>query len=305
MSWTAAQTPDCSGKHFLITGANSGIGLAAAEQILQAGGAVTMACRNPTKANAAKAALEAKVKGAQISILIVDLADLSSIEAAANTLHEQGQRFFALVNNAGIMAIPRRETADGFEMQLGTNHLGHFALTLRVLGLIDDRVVNVSSGAHRAGRLNKADLMHKSSYNRWTVYGQSKLANLLFTFALHRRLRAAGDTRKAVACHPGYSATNLQGVAAKMENSSVKERFWEALNSVVAQSADQGAWPTTYAATMPIRSGTYWGPTGIGEMWGPVTKVGTTKAARNEADQEWLWAESERLTGLTWEAARA
>lgn len=300
MTWTAAQTPDLSGKHFVITGGNSGIGLESAAQLLAAGAQVTLACRNPTKAAAAEAQLEARVPGAGVKTVPLDLSDLSQVSAAVETLRSRGERIFGLINNAGIMAIPRMETADGFEMQLGTNHLGHFALTLGLLDLIDDRVVNVSSQAHRGGRLHRDDLMLVQGYNRWAAYGQSKLANLLFTFALHRRFQEAKLHRKVLACHPGYSATNLQGASARLAKSSLKERWWDFANGVAAQSAEKGAWPTTYAASMPAKSGTYWGPAGLGELWGPVTRVRCSKGAWNIDNQEWLWQESERLTGTDW-----
>lgn len=305
MTWTAAQTPDLSGKHFVITGGNSGIGLECAAQLLAAGGQVTLACRNPDKAAAAEGELAVRVPGAQVATVALDLSDLASVATAVQTLRSRGERIHGLLNNAGIMAIPRMETQDGFEMQLGTNHLGHFALTLGLLDLIDDRVVNVSSQAHRGGRLHRDDLMLTRRYNRWAAYGQSKLANLLFTFGLHRRLKAAGVHRKVLACHPGYSATNLQGASARLTQSSLKERWWDFANGVAAQSAEKGAWPTTYAASMPAKSGTYWGPAGLGELWGPVTRVRCSKAAWDTDNQDWLWNESERLTGYTWEAAVA
>ncbi len=302
MTWTAAQTPDLAGKHFVITGGNSGIGLECAAQLLAAGGRVTLACRNPDKAAAAEGQLGFRVPGAEVASVPLDLSDLASVAAAVATLRRRGERIYGLINNAGIMAIPRTETKDGFEMQLGTNHLGHFALTLGLLDLVDDRVVNVSSQAHRGGRLHRHDLMLVDRYNRWVAYGQSKLANLLFTFALHRRFAAAGVHRKVLACHPGYAATNLHGASARFTQSGVKERWWAFANGVAAQSAAKGAWPTTYAASMPAKSGTYWGPAGLAELWGPVTRVRCSKAAWDTDSQEWLWQESERLTGYTWDA---
>lgn len=300
MSWTGADTPDVSGKHFVITGGNSGIGLEAAVILARRGGHVTLACRNPQKAEAAQQRVQAAAPDARVDLLQLDLADLSSIRAAAAELHARGDRITALVNNAGVMAIPPRKTADGFEMQLGTNHLGHFAWTLQVLDLVDDRVVNVSSVAHRTGRLRIDDLMFERRYNKWAVYGQSKLANLLFTFALDRRLRAAGSPLKAVACHSGYSSTNLQMVGPEMSGSGLMRSVMSAANNLVAQSAEAGSWPTVYAATMPVDGGTYWGPDGIGEMRGRVGPASVARQGRVEADQEALWAKSEALTGVRW-----
>jgi len=300
MSWTGADTPDVSGKHFVITGGNSGIGLEAAVILARRGGHVTLACRNPKKAAAAQQRVQSSAPGARVDLLQLDLADLSSVRTAAAELHTRGHRVAALVNNAGVMAIPRRETADGFEMQLGTNHLGHFAWTLQVLDLVDERVVTVASVAHRMGRLRRDDLMFTRGYNKWLAYGQSKLANLLFTLGLEKRLRAAESAVKAVACHPGYASTNLQHVGPQMTGSGLMGGVMKLGNGLIAQSAEAGAWPTVFAATMPVDGGTYWGPDGLGEMRGRVGPAAVSRRARDAADQDALWAQSEALTGVSW-----
>jgi NAD(P)-dependent dehydrogenase (short-subunit alcohol dehydrogenase family) len=207
-----------------------------------------------------------------------------------------------LVNNAGVMAPPRRTTADGFELQLGTNHLGHFALTglllARLEGHEDARVVTVSSGAHRMGKIDFANLQRERHYNRWTAYGQSKLANLLFMYELERRLRAAGSTVRSLAAHPGYAATNLQAAAPPL----VDRMVMRVGNAVFAQSAEMGALPVLYAATYPgLPGGTYVGPSGIAESRGHPVVVSSSAAARDPQVAGRLWAVSEELTGVTYD----
>jgi NAD(P)-dependent dehydrogenase (short-subunit alcohol dehydrogenase family) len=206
-----------------------------------------------------------------------------------------------LVNNAGVMAIPRRETADGFEMQFGTNHLGHFALTGLLLDTLlaapGARVVNVSSGGHRIGRIRFEDLQWERSYYKWFAYGQSKLANLLFTFELQRRADAARAKLLAVGCHPGYAATNLQAAGPRMRGSSGMESLWGTMNGMFAQSAAMGALPTLYAATSPeVHGGDYIGPNGVGELWGSPVTVKCSAAAKDPAVAAKLWDVSEQLT---------
>jgi NAD(P)-dependent dehydrogenase (short-subunit alcohol dehydrogenase family) len=201
-----------------------------------------------------------------------------------------------------VMAPPRRETADGFELQIGTNHLGHFALTGLLIGSMhgreDARVVTVSSGAHRMGRISFDDLQGERRYNRWRAYGQSKLANLLFMFELDRRLRAAGSKVTSLAAHPGYAATNLQSASAP----TIDRLVMVVTNFVLAQSAEMGALPLLYAATEPgLEGGTYVGPDGIGEQRGHPKLVVPNRAARNESAARRLWAVSEELTGVNYE----
>jgi hypothetical protein len=215
----------------------------------------------------------------------------------------QHQALHVLCNNAGVMAIPYRQTADGFEMQFGTNHLGHFALTGllldRLIATEGARVVNVASGAHRFGSIRFDDLQWKNGYRKWRAYGQSKLANLLFTLELQRKVDAAGKKLLCVACHPGYAATNLQAVGPKMSGSSMMEYLSEAGNRLLAQSAAMGALPTEYAAVAPdVKGGDYIGPDGMAELWGHPAHVGRSAAAQDGAAASRLWEVSEQLTNV-------
>jgi NAD(P)-dependent dehydrogenase (short-subunit alcohol dehydrogenase family) len=223
----------------------------------------------------------------------LDLASLASVRSFAADLEGPVD---VLINNAGVMALPHRTTADGFEMQFGTNHLGHFALTGLLLGRLRDRVVTLSSGAHRIGRIDFDDLQHEKSYRRWEAYGQSKLANLLFTYELQRRLIAAGSPLRAVACHPGYAATNLQ-----FHTESFQDAAMGLFNKVFAQSSAMGALPTLYAATVPdIPPAAFVGPDGLGEQRGHPKLVGSSGRSKDEVAAARLWTESERLTGVTY-----
>ncbi|AXK86631.1 NAD(P)-dependent dehydrogenase, short-chain alcohol dehydrogenase family [Nocardia farcinica] len=285
--WDTANIPDQSGRTFIVTGANSGLGAVAARALARAGADVVLACRNLAKAEKVAAEI-----GARATVRELDLADLASVRAfAAGT-----ERVDVLINNAGVMAVPHRTTADGFEMQIGTNHLGHFALTGLLLDKITDRVVTVSSGAHAVGRIDLADLnWERRRYQRWLAYGQSKLANLLFAYELQRRLSAAGSPILSVAAHPGYAATELQ---------SHTETFLDSVmnvgNRILAQTAEMGALPELFAATMPVEPGAFYGPTGLGGMRGYPGRCGSTKASRDERVAGELWALSERLTGVTY-----
>jgi len=294
---TKLDLPDQTGRTAVITGANSGIGLEAARALAGAGAQVIMACRDTNKGEAAAAAIRTALPSAKLAVAKLDLASLDSVRAFAAS-HEQ-EHLDLLINNAGVMVPPYRKTADGFELQLGTNHLGHFALTGLLLGQLlgtpGARVVNVSSTAHKIGRIDFDDLQSERSYQRWRAYGQSKLANLLFTFELDRRLRAAGSELRSLAAHPGYSATNLQFAATP---SRIERIGSTVLNRVVAQSAEQGAEPTLYAATADIPSGSFVGPDGFQEMRGKPTLVKATRAARDEDVAARLWEISEQLTDV-------
>jgi NAD(P)-dependent dehydrogenase (short-subunit alcohol dehydrogenase family) len=284
--WTAADLPSQAGRTIVVTGANSGIGLVAARELARSGANVVLAVRNAAKGEAAAAQIG---HGAQVRPL--DLASLESVRAFAAAWEGP---LDVLVNNAGVMATPETRTADGFELQFGTNHLGHFALTGLLLDRITDRVVTVSSGAHRIGKIHLDDLNWEKGYKRWPAYGQSKLANLLFTFELQRRLAAAGSPVRALAAHPGYASTNLQ-----FHTASIQDRLMGVMNHVLAQSADMGALPTLFAATQDLPGGSYVGPDGIGEQRGHPKLVGCTAAARDEAVAAQLWERSEALTGVT------
>jgi NAD(P)-dependent dehydrogenase (short-subunit alcohol dehydrogenase family) len=286
----------------VVTGANSGLGLATARELARAGARVVLACRNVAKGEAARREIEAAAPGAPLELEELDLARLESVRAFAERFRSSHDGLDLLINNAGVMAPPRRETADGFELQLGTNHLGHFALSGRLIGAMegreDARVVTVSSQAHRTGRIAFDNLGGERRYFRWRAYGQSKLANLLFALELERRLSAAGSTIKSMAAHPGYAATNLQFAAPPLADRLVMK----ILNAVVAQSEEMGALPILYAATEPgLPGGSYAGPDGLGEQRGHPRRVAPNGAARDEAVAKRLWELSEQMTGVSFE----
>jgi NAD(P)-dependent dehydrogenase (short-subunit alcohol dehydrogenase family) len=267
---------------------------------------VVLACRDPRKAGAAQDAVRAQAPQASVDLLPLDLASLASIRDFAKAFADRHARLDVLVNNAGVMAIPRRTTADGFEMQLGTNHLGHFALTGLLLPALlatgSSRVVTVSSTAHRGGRMHWDDLHGEQRYTRWGAYGQSKLANLLFSYELARRAETAGHALVAAACHPGYSATNLQFVGARMDGSRWMESVMSAANRLFSQDAAMGALPTLYAATAPeVRGGDYIGPDRFFETWGHPKKVSSNARSRDRDAARRLWEISEQMTGVRYE----
>jgi NAD(P)-dependent dehydrogenase (short-subunit alcohol dehydrogenase family) len=306
-AWTSDDIPDLSGKTIVVTGGNSGIGYEAALEFARKRAQVILACRDLGKARTAAAQISAASPGANVEVMALDLSNLASIRGFADAFHLQHHALHVLCNNAGVMALPYRLTADGFEMQFGTNHLGHFALTGLLLDLIlatnGARIVNVSSGAHRMGRIRFDDLQWKHGYRKWMAYGQSKLANLLFTFELQRRADSAGAKLMSVACHPGYAATNLQAAGPRMQGSSMLESIFSVGNSLFAQSAAMGALPTLYAATSPAVSGRdYIGPDGMAEMWGHPTTVGCSAAARDASSAKKLWEVSEQLTDVHYNA---
>jgi NAD(P)-dependent dehydrogenase (short-subunit alcohol dehydrogenase family) len=263
---------------------------------------VVIACRDTAKGETAAAEIRLQVPGADLDVRALDLADLASVRGFVARLGGERDQVDLLINNAGVMAPPRRTTVDGFESQFGTNHLGHFALTGLMLPFLlaapAPRVVTLSSGAHRIGKMNFDDLQGERSYNNWRAYGQSKLANLLFCFELDRRARAAGTELMSLAAHPGYAATNLQfaGPAAFYEKA-----IMTVTNRVLAQSAEMGALPTLYAATVPdLPGGAFIGPDGFMEQRGHPHIVTATGRAYDEADWRRLWEISEELTGVSY-----
>ncbi len=304
LRWTARDMPDLSGRTAIVTGANSGIGFHTARELAAHGAAVTLAVRNTDKGAEAAARILAEAPTATVEVEVLDLADLSSVRAFADRwslAHVDGLDL--LINNAGVMAIPRTLTADGLEMQLGTNHLGHFALTGLLLPALvaqpRSRVVTVSSGAHRMGRMNFDDLMGERSYSSWRAYGQSKLANLLFTSELQRRLDANSIPIHAMAAHPGFAVTNLQSVGPRMSGRSWLEKPTDVATRVLGQPAEMGALPTLFAATAPgLPGNSYIGPDGFLEQRGHPRLVDRTKAAKNAADARRLWDTSETITGV-------
>ena len=302
-SWTADDLPDLSGQTIIVTGANSGIGYEAALQFAHRGARVVLACRSMEKAGAAVAAVLALHPSAAVEGMELDLASLASVRSFADACYRQHQHLNVLCNNAGVMALPYRRTTDGFEMQFGTNHLGHFALTGLLLDLLmrtaAARVVAVSSGAHRIGRIRFDDLQSERAYQKWSAYGQSKLANLLFAFELQRRCDRAGISLVSVACTPGYAATNLQSTGARMQGSAALESMWAWSNRLFAVSAAQGALPTLYAATaLGLRGGEYIGPKLFGAARGYPALLRCNARARDPHIAARLWEISERLTGV-------
>ncbi|MFM8998562.1 MAG: oxidoreductase, partial [Actinomycetota bacterium] len=295
MGWTEADLPDLTGRRVVVTGANSGIGFEAARAFAARGAEVTLAVRSRERGEAAAARIAGAVRVEEL-----DLASLASVRAFAS---RWSGGLDILVNNAGVMAIPRRETADGFEMQFGTNHLGHFALTGLLLGSLRERpgarVVTVSSNLHRRGTIAFDDLMGERRYRAWGAYAQSKLANLLFTSELQRRLQAKGDAVTAVAVHPGYAATNLQGVAPRMRYGRAGAAVVAVANRVLAQPAAQGALPTMFAAFSPGLPGdAYVGPDGLGEMRGAPRFVERSAGGRVRAAGEGRWGGGEGGSGV-------
>ncbi|MGB5522826.1 MAG: SDR family NAD(P)-dependent oxidoreductase, partial [Polyangiales bacterium] len=291
--WSAEALGDQSGRVAIVTGSNSGIGFETARVLAGKGATVVMACRNLEKANPKADEIRAAHPGADVKVMQLDLSDLGSVQRFAEAFRAKHSRLDLLINNAGIMVPPYGKTAQGFETQFGVNHLGHFALTGSLLDLITNtpgsRIVTISSIAHYMGRIDFADLNWEKGYRAQAAYGQSKIANLLFTYELQRRLAAAGKDTIAVAAHPGWTETNLQEHAKGV-------KF---LNRFLAQEPLMGALPTLYAATEPgVNGAEYFGPSGFMEMNGPPKKVKSNKRShdRNVADR--LWNVSEELTGV-------
>jgi NAD(P)-dependent dehydrogenase (short-subunit alcohol dehydrogenase family) len=286
-NWTAADLPSFAGRTVIITGANSGLGAVTARELAGKGAKIVMAVRNTGKGDAAVKQISGPKTG-QVEVRRLDLQDLSSVRQFADGVDKAD----VLINNAGIMAAPYSLTADGFESQIGTNHLGHFALTNLLLPKLTDRVVTVSSMAHWPGRINFDDLNWKNRrYSPWLAYSQSKLANLLFTSELQRRLDSAGSPLRALAAHPGYSHTNLQGASGRR----LGDALMSAATRVVATDADFGARQTLYAASQDLPGNTFIGPR-FGWIGG-TQPVGRSRRAQDAATATALWDLSEQLTG--------
>jgi len=291
--WTTENIPDQSNKIVIVTGANSGIGYEAARAIARKGARVIMACRSLEKGEAAAAQIRRENPQGELILKQLDLANLSSVRNFATEFLAEYKQLDILINNAGVMAIPYRKTRDGFEMQFGTNHLGHFALTGLLIELLkntpNSRVVTVSSYAHIIGKINFDDLNSERSYQKWLAYGQSKLANLLFAYELQRRSAKNGNNPISIAVHPGYAATNLQ-------NSS---SFFSFTNNFMAQSQEMGALPTLYAATSPeIKGGEYIGPDGFLAQRGYPHKARSSARSYDPETAQHLWQASEELSGV-------
>jgi NAD(P)-dependent dehydrogenase (short-subunit alcohol dehydrogenase family) len=307
--WTESDVPEQTGQRALITGANSGLGWENARALAGAGAHVVMGCRNPQKAEDALERLLAIHPDASAEILLMDMADLASIRSAVEL--DGDAPLDLLINNAGIMGTDKAKTADGFESQLGTNHLGHFALTGLLLGRLDAapaaRVVTVSSFGHRPGKIDFDDLQSERGYNRWVAYFQSKLANLLFTYELQRRLEAAGSSTSALAAHPGGSNTELGKSRDGSGGFTARIIAWgEPITARLMQSAQMGALPTLRAAVDPsAKGGEYYGPDGFMEQKGHPVVVESTKRSHDQVVARRLWDVSEELTGVHYEFGAA
>jgi NAD(P)-dependent dehydrogenase (short-subunit alcohol dehydrogenase family) len=300
--WTVDQIPDQSGRTAVVTGANSGLGLVTALELARAGASVVMACRNLEKGEAAADHIHETVPTAQVEVQELDLSGLDSVRRFANGLDVD--ELDLLVNNAGIMWTPQRRTEDGFELQLGTNHLGHYALTGLLLARLNRaeaaRVVTLSSNEHKRGHIHFDDLQLERGYGSRKAYRQSKLANAAFGLELDRRLRAAGSSVTSVLAHPGYTATNLQFTGP----TGATKLMMRVGNPLIGMSAEQGALPTLYAATAPdVEGGQYFGPDGIREYRGYPTLVQVKPEGRDLEVGRRLWSVSEELTGVTYDFA--
>ncbi len=306
MSWSPRAIGDLTGRTAVVTGATSGLGTVTAAELARAGATVVLTARDLDRGEATRARITHQVPGARLEVAPLDLASLASVAACADALANRHERLDVLVNNAGVMATPRRRTADGFELQMGTNHLGPFALTARLLPLLAaapaGRVVTVASLAHLWGDtdFDVDDLAHeRRRYLRWLAYGHSKLANLLFTFELERRLVATGSPVKALAAHPGLVRTALGKGGGDPLAWLQTVGMW--LATPMTQSAPRGAQPQLRAATdADLPGGAYVGPGGLGEARGPAVVVGCSSTARDPHLAGALWATSTALTGAGW-----
>jgi NAD(P)-dependent dehydrogenase (short-subunit alcohol dehydrogenase family) len=305
--WTAASMPELSDRVVVVTGANSGLGFEATRAFAGAGATVVMACRSVDRGADARREVLDERPDASLAVEELDLAALDSVRSFADRFEAEYDDLHLLCNNAGVMAIPRRETADGFETQFGVNHLGHFALTGLLLPRLvetdgEARVVTQSSGLHERGEMDFEDLHGERSYDKWDAYGRSKLANVLFAYELDRRLEAAGvDDVASVACHPGYAATNLQYRGPEAEGSRVRKATMRVANAVFAQSAERGALPMLYAATAPgIEGGEYVGPGGLFDMRGYPELQRSSDRSYDRGTARRLWTISEESTGVAY-----
>ncbi|KAB0644391.1 oxidoreductase [Burkholderia latens] len=302
-AWSARHVPAQGGKVAVVTGANSGLGWHIAETLAAKGATVVMGCRDATRATQAAAAIRRFHPAARVEVEPLDLADLASIQRFAADVSDRHGRVDILCNNAGVMFLPLRHTRDGFEMQFGTNHLGHFALTGHLLPALRAarraRVVTMSSGFNRGGRIRVDDLRAERRYNRYLAYCDSKLANLVFAIELQRRFQRAAFAGISVAAHPGYAATNLQFAGPAMDGSPARAALMRAANRYLAQPADQGALPAIHAATSPdLTGGSYIGPSGWFEARGLPAAARVPRAARDVAVAALLWEASEAATGV-------
>lgn len=303
--WTANDMPDQSGKVAIVTGANSGLGFEIVRGLARKNALVVMTARDAKKGEAALQKIRQEFPQAQVELLSLDLADLDSVHAFVSTFKQRYSRLDILCNNAGVMAIPFRKTKQGFEMQFGTNHLGHFALTgllLPVLLATSDqpRIVTTSSSAYALGDLDFNDLAWNNNYKPMRAYGRSKLANLSFGYELQKRLANQGDKVLSMVAHPGYCATNLTVAGPKMEGSTFKEFIFNIADRLLAQSAEMGALSSLYAATAPeIKGGEFIGPDRLFGNRGYPTLLKSNKKSHDPEMAQKLWAVSEEMTGVS------
>jgi NAD(P)-dependent dehydrogenase (short-subunit alcohol dehydrogenase family) len=303
--WTPRQMPPQTGRLAIVTGANSGIGYQAARYLSHAGATVVLACRNREKGEVARAKIAAEHPSAKVEVRVLDVANLDSVRRFASEFLSEDKPLDLLINNAGVMAIPeRRTTPQSFEMQFGTNHLGHFALTGLLLPALlrqpNSRVVTVASIAHKGGKLNFDDLNAERRYDPRGAYQQSKLANLVFGLEFDRRLRARSANTASVIAHPGVAVTNI---VSNGMGTGLRGRIVNALLPFVAHSDDRGSWPLLYAATSPeAHGGGYYGPDGMAEIKGTPTEVKPKPHALDPAAGKRLWEVSEALTGMRYDA---
>jgi protochlorophyllide reductase len=300
--WTTASIPDQSGRLVLVTGANSGLGLESCRALVSRGATVLMGCRSLERGEAARQELLPDLRGAALDLLELDLTDLSQVGSAARTVADRYGRLDLLINNAGVMAPPRTLSRDGFELQFATNHLGHFALTLALLPLLEQsrggRVVHVTSGAQHFGRIDFDDLQGERRYDRWSAYSQSKLANVMTAVELQRRLQERGSEVLSLAAHPGLARTNLQPSSVARNGSKVEALAYRLMDPLF-QSAAMGALPQLFAATAPeaVPAGHY-GPDRLGGLKGYPKAVPMARAARDADLRQRLWDVSEELAGV-------
>ncbi len=306
--WSPDDIGDQTGKVALVTGANSGIGFETARVLADRGAHVVMACRDPEKGRRAADELENDLEQSSIELLTLDLSDLVAVGLAAERFLTRHARLDLLINNAGVMWTPYRETPDGFELQMATNHLGHFAFTglilERLLTAGRSRVVTVSSVMHRVGRIDFDDVAGVRGGTTWSHYAASKLANLLFTSELSRRLRQGDESTIAVAAHPGWTRSNLVGAGAALGGGGYRAAARGYFGHHLGQATAKGAWPTLYAATAPdVTSGQFIGPRHGGQLFGPPRVVRPARRAAREEEAARLWEVSEALTGVRYPIA--
>jgi NAD(P)-dependent dehydrogenase (short-subunit alcohol dehydrogenase family) len=303
--WKASDMPDLDDKTIVVTGANAGLGLATVRELARKGARVILACRNLEKAAKAVEIIRGDTPDASLEVSRIDLGDLGSVHEFADRFAREHERLDVLVNNGGVMALPRSTTVDGFETQLGVNHLGHFALTglllERLLAAPSARVVTVSSLVHRIGRIDFDDLDGERSYHKWTAYAQSKLANLLFAFELQRRFETAGLHAASIACHPGYASTNLQQHWAQASSVPLMSGMSKVAVELFGQDAESGALPILFAATDPrVAGGDFVGPGGWMEIRGRPRRVKASRRAYDREAAARLWDVSVERTGVVY-----